>query len=207
MDIGLHRLENIVLDMAKLSERTVLQAVDAFGKGVDERSSIYSLSEGLRLLQDEVSELSVEIIARYQPVATDLRFIKSCMEIAYGFSRFGRYAYDISSVLSVFKDVADCDRTLVYETGQKVVDMIKSSVEAFRNRDVNLARAAQQADDAIDKVYADFVEKIVEDPKGDIRCHIAMLLPLRYLERIADHASYIAESVLYIVEGERRPRK
>lgn len=79
------------------------------------------------MLQDEVSELAVELIARYQPVATDLRFIKSCMEVAYGFSRFGRYAFDISEVL-------------------------------------------------------------------------------RYLERIADHAEYVGDSVVYTVTGERVPK-
>ena len=56
---------------------------------------IFESSAKLRFLQDEVSELTIELIARFQPVATDLRYIKSCMEISYGFSRFGRYAYDI----------------------------------------------------------------------------------------------------------------
>ena len=58
---------------------------------------IFEWSEKLKIFQLEVSNLATELIFRYQPVATDLRYIRSCMEIAYGFSRFGRYAYDIMS--------------------------------------------------------------------------------------------------------------
>src|SRR6201987_5377550 len=110
MDIGLDRLRNMVLDMAELSQNTVSTAIDSYVQGRDLRDRIYGWSEELRMLQDEVSELAVEIIARYQPVATDLRFIKSCMEVSYGFSRFGRYAHDISDVVSIFGDLSNFNR-------------------------------------------------------------------------------------------------
>ncbi len=82
MDMGLEKLRNMVLDMAELSQNTVSTSIDAYVQGRDLRDRIYSWSEELRMLQDEVSELAVELIARYQPVASDLRFIKSCMEVA-----------------------------------------------------------------------------------------------------------------------------
>src|SRR3989441_6982606 len=72
MDIGLEKLRNMVLDMAELSQNTVSTSIDAFVQGRDLRDRIYSWSEELRMLQDEVSELAVELIARYQPVASDL---------------------------------------------------------------------------------------------------------------------------------------
>ena len=67
--------------------------------GIVEKNQIFEWSEKLKIFQLEVSDLATELIFRYQPVATDLRYIRSCMEIAYGFSRFGRYAYDIIEVL------------------------------------------------------------------------------------------------------------
>src|SRR5213593_4591512 len=79
MDMGLDRLRGMILDMAQLSNSTVTTAIDAYEQGKDVRAKIFDWSEELRILQDEVSELAVELIARYQPVATDLRFIKSCM--------------------------------------------------------------------------------------------------------------------------------
>ena len=79
------------------------------------KKQIFEWSEQLRVLQDEVGDLAIELIARYQPVATDLRFIRSCMEISYGFSRFGRYAYDIMDMIGTMGSIADCDKAPVLE--------------------------------------------------------------------------------------------
>src|ERR1700756_2134368 len=123
MDIGLEKLRNMVLDMAELSQNTVSTAIDAYVQGRDLRERIFGWSEELRMLQDEVSELAVEIIARYQPVASDLRFIKSCMEVSYGFSRFGRYAHDISDVVGIFGDLSKCDKTQIELAGKQAEEM------------------------------------------------------------------------------------
>lgn len=207
MDVGLERLKNIILDMAKHSERTVATAIDAFIKGKDVSSQIFSSSEELRMLQDEASELAVELIARYQPVASDLRFIKSCMEIAYGFSRFGRYAYDIAQVLPMLGDVSGCDNSAIIEAGERTMEMIKLSIRAFVERDVELAKRLRIMDQVVDDIYSDFVRKAVQSQQADIRCSLCGTLILRYLERIADHATYIGESVLYIVSGIRVTRR
>src|SRR5436189_2058887 len=135
MDMGLEKLRNMVLDMAELSQNTVSTSIDAYVQGRDLRDRIYSWSEELRMLQDEVSEVAVELIARYQPVASDLRFIKSCMEVAYGFSRFGRYAFDISEVLAVVGDISTCDKSDVIEAGKQTQEMIRLSIKAFTKTD------------------------------------------------------------------------
>jgi phosphate transport system protein len=85
--------------MANLSEDSVFTAMESYEKGLNVKSQIFEWSERLRILQEEVSDVAVELIARYQPVATDLRMMRSCMEISYGFSRFGRYSYDIADLL------------------------------------------------------------------------------------------------------------
>src|ERR1044071_9425072 len=95
------------MDMAKLSENSVFTAIESYQKGTHEKRQIFDWSEKLRVLQEEVSDLAIELIARYQPVASDLRFIKSCMEISYGFSRFGRYSYDIVDVLGTMGSISD----------------------------------------------------------------------------------------------------
>jgi phosphate transport system protein len=207
MDIGLDKLRNMVLDMAELSENTVSTAIDAYVQGRDLRERIYNWSEELRMLQDEVSELAVEIIARYQPVASDLRFIKSCMEIAYGFSRFGRYAHDISDVFGVFGDLSSCDKTAVQHVGDQAKDMIRISIKAFTERNVEMADKLKTMDDVVDNAYLAFVKRSASNPESDMKCMVAGTLILRYLERIADHATYVGESVAYIVSGERAARK
>lgn len=207
MDIGLERLKNMVIDMAKRSENTVSTAIDAYTQGTDLKEEIFTSSEELRMMQEEVSELAVELIARYQPVASDLRFIKSCMEIAYGFSRFGRYAYDISQVLGIFGDLSMCDKTAIEKAGRQAKEMIRLSIKAFIERDVNTARKLREMDNVVDGIYMDFVRRAAHASEVNPKCSLSATLILRYLERIADHATYVGDSVIYIVSGARAPRK
>jgi|SRR3990172_6240795 len=208
MDISLERLTNMTLDMARLSDNTVSKAINAYREGKDAAGEIFRMSEELRILQDEVSELAVELIARYQPVASDLRFIKSCMETAYGFSRFGRYALDISEVVGVFGDLSMCDKSAVEAAGAQAKEMIQIGIKAFAERDVSSAKKLDEMDSVVDKIYLDFLQGAAAQ-RGEvkIRCTASALLILRFLERIADHATYIGESVLYIVTGERSSRR
>ncbi len=115
LDIGLERIKNVIMDIAHLSEGSVNAALDSYEKGITSRSKIFEYSEKLRVLQTEVTDFATELIVRYQPVARDLTFIQSCMDIAYGFSRFGRYAYDIAEVLEMIGPISDCDKSQVSE--------------------------------------------------------------------------------------------
>ncbi|MCP8305396.1 MAG: phosphate signaling complex protein PhoU [archaeon] len=207
LDIGLEKLNNMVLDMAQLSEKAVTTAIQAYTEGRDVKDEVFKWSESLRILQDEVSELAIELIARYQPVALDLRFIKSSMEITYGFSRFGRYALDITDVLDVFGDLSKCDHSTIIKMGEKVKEMIYTSIRAFTKRDVRLARTLQKKDDEVDAMYREYVESTINKRGGNLKCFISAALILRYLERIADHANSIGETVIYILTGERTPRR
>jgi phosphate transport system protein len=201
------------MDMAKLSEESVITAIESYEKGTSTKKVIFEWSEQLRVLQDEVGDLAIELIARYQPVATDLRFIRSCMEIAYGFSRFGRYAYDIVDVLETMGSIANCDKSAVLETSVTVREMIHISVQALHSKDKNAAEKLYQMDDTVDALYRKYLREAItpyettDKRSFDPRCYISALLILRYLERISDHACYIGDSVHYIVTGTSSPRR
>jgi phosphate transport system protein len=220
LDLGIDRIHNIIMDMAKLSENSVFTAIESYQKGTHEKRQIFDWSEKLRVLQEEVSDLAIELIARYQPVASDLRFIKSCMEISYGFSRFGRYSYDIVDVLETMGSVSDCDKSAVLEMSKTVSEMIALSLQTLQSRDKNAVGKLYQMDDIVDMQYRKYlrdifatheqinVEKGSEGlDKNNLRCHISALLILRYLERISDHACYIGDSVHYIATGVSSPRR
>jgi len=197
--MGLDQLNTMLLDMATLSQQAVSASIDAYSKG-SKGDEVRQMSHRLRALHRQVSDLSMEMIARYQPVASDLRFLKACMEISYGFFRYGRYALDIASVLDMFGDLSKCDKQFVVDTAKKTQEMIRMSVEAFARRDVELARNIPKMDDVVDESYRKNLKTTLEK-KGDIKCSLSATLILRYLERIADHASYIGESVEYITTG------
>ena len=199
MDLGLDQLNTLLLGMASLSQQAVSASIEAYSKG-GKGAEVKQMSDRLQSLHRQVSDLSVEMIARYQPVATDLRFLKACMEISYGFFRYGRYALDIAEVLDMFGDLSKCDRTYVVETARKTQEMISMSVEAFARRDVEMARKIPSMDDVVDNSYRDNLMKTIQE-KGNLKCSLSTTLILRYLERIADHATYIGETVEYITTG------
>ena len=200
MDMGLSRLQNAVVDMAGLAQESVMKAIQAYTKGEKITQEALKRANELSTLAAEVDELAVELLARYQPVATDLRFIKSCLEIAYGFSRFGRYAWDIAQVLDIYGDLSECDKSLVQDLSVKVSKMIETSIESFKTRDTKLARSLRLEDDQVDKTYLDYNKQLAAGISKSIsvKCALTSLLVLRYLERIADHACYIGDSVVYI---------
>lgn len=200
--MGLDQLNSLLLDMANLSQQAVSASIDAYSKG-GKGTEVKQMAEKLRVLHRQVSDLSMEMIARYQPVATDLRFLKACMEISYGFFRYGRYALDITQVLEMFGDLGKCDRSKVVDTARKTQEMIRMSVDAFARRDVETARKIPSMDDAVDQGYRENLQSMIQG-RGNLRCSLSNALILRYLERIADHASYIGESVEYIATGVER---
>ena len=213
LDLGIDRIRNIIRDMARLSEQSVFTSIESYDKGTGVKKQIFEWSEKLRVLQDETADLAIELIARYQPVATDLRFIRSCMEIAYGFSRFGRYAYDIVEVLETIGPIPDCDKTAVLGMAHTVREMIVLSVQSLDLHDKNAAAKLYQMDDTVDALYRKYLRELIDQQNDvnkretDARCYISSLLILRYLERISDHACYISDSIHYIVTGRSSPRR
>jgi len=203
MDMGEERLSNAIVDMSNLAQDSVVKAIEAYEKGQKATDAARKRAAQLSQLSAEVEELGVDLLARYQPVATDLRFIKSCLEIAYGFSRFGRYAYDISLVLETYGDLSACDKSVIHELSEKVTGMIERSIQSFKTRDTELARSLRKDDDEVDKVYYKYAAALANDKAVTVRCALASTLVLRYLERIADHACYIGDSVVYIVTGSK----
>jgi phosphate transport system protein len=216
LDYGLDRISNLIMDMAELSVRSVDTAIELYAGGAaDKTRQVFEWSEQLRVLQDEVTELAIELIARYQPVATDLRFIRSCIETSYGFSRFGRYAYDIVDVMGLMGSVSHCDKGAVLEMANTTRKMIHMSVQALRSKDKEVASKLYEMDDTVDALYRKNLREAItpNTRKGtnemvkDPRCYVSSLLIMRYLERIADHACYIGDSVHYIVTGSSSPRR
>jgi len=204
MDLGLEQLTKMVLDMSNLTEKTVIKALDVYQKKSGVTSdSIFQLSNQLGMLRENTNDLAVELLARYQPLAVDLRYIKSCIDISYDLSRFGRYAYDIALTPSWLGDLSSCDFTISLDMAEKALAMIRKSMVAFKNRDAQLAQTLSKDDDVVDRIYKETITSMMKNRDVDMKCVIATTLLVRHLERMADHACYIGDSVVYIVEGQK----
>lgn len=204
LDVGISNLANLMHDMSKIAQECVNVAIDSYLKDKDVANYVYSKAQELTILKDEVNDLAIELMIRYQPLASDLRYISSCIEIAYDLVRFARYAYDIAQVRAQFGNLDVCDKNTIATMAKIVNDMLANSINAFNNKDINLAKRLIEMDDDVDSLYKESLNSMIKSSKDvDIRCILANLLVIRYLERIADHAVYIGEMVRYIVSGER----
>jgi phosphate transport system protein len=213
LDLGIARTRDIIGEMSRVSEICVSTVLESYTKGDVKKREMFEWAEKLRILQEEVSDLAFELIARYQPVATDLRYIKSCLEISYVLSRFGGYGYEIVEVLDMMGSISECDKTVVTEAAKVTSEMISLSVNALDFKDKLASDKLYDMDDTVDLIYRNYLREIVtaskesKDMYADPRCVISSLHVLRYLERIADHTCYIADSVSYIVTGKSSPKR
>jgi len=204
LDAGLEQLANLLFEMGDLAEKTVSLALEGYVQGNDVHEQVQGWSDTLVLLDEEVGNKAFELIARYQPVASDLRMIQSYMKIGYSFSRYGRWAWDVSFIYHRLKELERCDPWMrVDKMSEKVLEMVHTSVEALKNRDAELAKTLAKTEEEVDSMYFKYLDDLAERAPTTTKCLIANLLTVRYLERIADHATYIGESVVYIATGER----
>jgi phosphate transport system protein len=204
LDIGLEELTTILFKMGGIAENTVDLSIEGFLGGIDVSDKVHSLSEILNTLSVDAEDKAFELIAKYQPVASDLRIIKSYIKIAYDLERYGRYAWDISLTHKKLAGLERCThaKALIEEMTGKVMKMVCTSIRALKTHDAELAKKLAKTENEVDELYIKYLDQL-EENIPTTRCRISNLLVVRYLERIADHAAYIGESVIYIATGEK----
>ena len=203
IDPSLQKLSFIMAEMGDMVIESVSLAIDSYLEGTNTKEKVLELSDAIRAKYYEVEDLTFDSLLKYQPVADDFRFIRSSTEISYAFSRFGRYAYDITLVRDLFGDVSECKNASLIESSKKVKSMIKEAVMSFAELDIRKAVKIRENERFIDKIYRDRMPKLIDSK--DTKCALAEALLLRYLERIGDHAVFMSDAINYIVTGKHRP--
>jgi phosphate transport system protein len=192
--------------MAELTYETLALSIQGYLKGKSVEDEVKEMSDMLVAMADKVDDETFELIARFQPVASDLRTIKSYMKIGNDFARYGRYALDISYINEQVNGLKECEawvKGYIEEMSEKVLLMVKISIDSLRKHDINLAKTISQTEREVDKMYIDYLQKLICVEQANSKCVISSALMTRYLERIADHATYVCESIVYIVTGEK----
>jgi phosphate transport system protein len=204
LDRGLEQLTTILLKMGDAAEKTIRTAITGFMNGKDVSNDVRELSEMLLMMTVSVEDKAFELIAKYQPVASDLRIINSYMKIAYDFERFGRYAWDISLTQQEFASSKKCAYSWDYmeKLAEKVTLMVRTSIQALRNNDGEMAKSLAETENEVDGLYSAYLDKLSKAPAGT-KGIICTVLVVRYLERIADHATYVGEAIYYIATGQK----
>jgi phosphate transport system protein len=196
----------MVFKMGEVAEKALSISIGGFVRGRETTGDVGELSGILVSMTVEVEEKVFTLIARYQPVASDLRIINSYLKIAYDFERYGRYAWDISYISKRFGMLEDCDSWIpehIDEMGERVLKMVGTSLNSLKSLDIELAKTLAKTEQEVDEMYFKYLGKLVDEAGVTNPCTITSVLVVRYLERIADHATYIAEAVVYIASGEK----
>lgn len=162
-------------------------------------------------MEVEIEEDCLKILALHQPVATDLRFIIAVIKINNEIERIGDMAVSIALRVQAISECTDkhllATEQLSYDytdMSEKVITMLKMSLDALVNRDSTLARKVFLLDDDVDDTLKDAYEKVcgmLKENPDHPACLINVYLLARHLERIGDRATNIAEEVIHLVEG------
>ncbi|MDE1769793.1 MAG: phosphate uptake regulator PhoU [Thaumarchaeota archaeon] len=204
IDPPLANLSLMMKQMCDLSVQSTTLAIDSYLDGQNARKEVQQLSNQMMELYDKIGDLTFEMILRYQPVASDFRLIRSSLEISYGFTRLGRYSYDIAQVRDTFGDLSECKNIVIYSLAGEIKHMINLSVECFATLDLQKANQLQTDEELVDKYYNKHLPQLIT--LNSVKCALADALVLRYMERMADHAAFVGDSVNYIVNGTRKYR-
>lgn len=205
-DEQLKKLNTELIEMGSLIERSIQNAVNALvQQNVECAKRAISYDAEVDQKEKEIEHLCLKLLLQQQPVAKDLRFLSAALKMITDMERIGDQAADISEIailLSKFSHVANLEK--IQKMADETIRMVTTSIDAFVNRDLTLARAVIMKDDIVDALFvevkADVITLIQTDVANSEQA-TDWLMVAKYFERIGDHATNIAEWVIFSITG------
>jgi phosphate transport system protein len=215
-DADLQDLARMVAEMGGLAEKQVADAIDALAKRDAERARrVVGLDPTLDALQREIEEKAVLTIARRQPMAVDLREVVSALRIVNDLERVGDLAKNIGKRVSAISDDFHPQKLMrgLEHMAAMVLGQLKEVLDSYVAHDLAKALAVWKGDEEIDamctSLFRELLTYMMEDPRNITFC-IHLMFCAKNIERMGDHATNIAETVYYLIEGrpisEQRPK-
>ncbi|MEQ8666760.1 MAG: phosphate signaling complex protein PhoU [Rhodospirillales bacterium] len=215
-DSELRRLDNLIAELGGLAERQLADSIDALVRRNAERAQeIVSADERLDDLERQIDHLGIDMLIRRQPMANDLRLVIAALKTASILERIGDYAKNIAKrtvALSQLPNVGSV-RSVV-RMADRTQTQIKVALDAYLNRDPDLAEDVRASDQEIDSLHTSLFRELLtymmEDPRNITAC-THLLFVAKNLERMGDHATSVAENLLFLVHGaspvDARPKR
>ena len=205
-DKDLERLNGRLLEMVTLSERAIdktVTLIDVENELV--RREVYNLEEEIDSMENLIQSDCLRMIVEQQPVAGDLRTITAALKMITDLERIGDQARDIAEVtknLNHKYDFEDIDG--IEKMADATTKIVKESVDSFVNKDLEAAKTIREKDDIVDDLFVELRNKLtkhIEEGHPDSANIVDLIIIIKYLERIADHAVNISEWVIFSIEG------
>ena len=202
----LSKLNDMLVEMGAMVEKSIARATQAI-ISYDRKKAKKAIKadKDIDQIEKEIESLCLQLLLRQQPVARDLRLISAALKMITDMERIGDQAADISEIARFLTDLPHVIEvksiSLMAELTSK---MVTESIDAFVKRDLDLAQKVINDDDAIDdlflKVKKDVIEIVQKDPSNGEQA-IDLMMVAKYFERIGDHATNIAEWVVFSITG------
>ena len=203
----LRMLHQNMTKMGAQCETAVSLAVQAVTLGSEELAArVFEVDAGIDKMERDIESLCLKLLLKQQPVASDLRDISSALKMISDLERIGDQASDIADLYRYTSGAVDKTSADLREMAQESVKMVNESIDAFVRRDLVMAREVIAYDYVVDRwferIKTDLIAAISADnTKGEY--YLDLLMVAKYLERIGDHATNIAEWVEYSILGKR----
>ena len=203
----LEALKDSLLELADLAKKALDRSIASFwDRNPDLARQVIAGDGAINDLEVAIDEACIQLVARYQPVAVDLRTIMAVDHIIAELERIGDLAVDMAEeALELAKFSPEPLHPEILTMTGKAREMLAQSLEAFINRDVLLGRAVCREDDEVDGLDRSITQELLENMLAHqevVPAYQSQINIVRHLERVGDHATNIAEQVIYMVEGE-----
>ena len=202
----LEALQSRLLEMGGLAEERVRACIDALeSRDLGVVAQVMGGDEPINQLHIEIDNRCFRLLALYQPMATDLRAIVSAVKINTDLERVGDLAVNIAEAAQRYTTHPPVKKLIDIPTmGTIAQTMLRDALDAYVRRDTALAHAVLNADDQLDaletQVFRDLLTYMIKDP-ATVEPALDLILISRHLERIGDHATNIAEDVIFIISA------
>lgn len=196
-----------LIKMASMCEEAILSAIKALINDEPVKlQDINNLEERINSKEREIEGLCMTLLLQQQPVAKDLRIVSSALKMISDMERIGDQALDIAEISQYIKNSGIIGQVHIKDMADEAIKMLSGCIDSFVKKDVNLAKKVIESDDIVDglfdKVKNEIRNLIATEENGNSEYYLDLLMVAKYMERIGDHATNIAEWVIYYVTGE-----
>ena len=203
-DMQLERLNSQLTHMGEMCEIAITRATKALEDGkIDEAKSVQ--------LEKDIERLCLKLLLQQQPVARDLRQISAALKMITDMERIGDQASDIAEIIISEKKAEAADIPVIVKMSEAAAKMVRDSVNAYVEKDLELSRAVIEYDDVVDEMFEEnkkqLIDYISKNGGEGGKEAIDLIMVAKYLERIADHATNIAEWVEFSITGIHKESK
>ena len=204
-DEQLFELNREIIEMGAMCEEAIAYAAKALSSGdIALATKVKNNDVAIDQKERDIEIRCMKLLLHQQPVARDLRLISAALKMITDMERIGDQAEDIAEIVTFLNGHTMEDMELIEEMARETIEMVTASVDAFVKKDVGLAQKVIDQDDIVDDYFSRVkcgVISLVADNHADGEFALDLLMIAKYFERIGDHATNIAEWVIYSVTG------